>query len=134
MRSLGQRVGIADLCNPGRPENNNACTILLDQMIEQIGSACSALGGLDAIVFSVESIDGSNQMIARVLSRLCVAGMQTIRKTNIAEWPAAFERRELIHPGAGFWNIRRLRSFHQSYEYHRKNITNEKNHQIAFQG
>ena len=66
----GQRVGIDDLCDSSRPENAAACKILLDQVIEQIGSACSAMGGLDAIVFSVDSIDGSNQMMTRVISRL----------------------------------------------------------------
>ena len=67
---LGQRVGIDDLCDSSRSDNATPCKILLDQMIEQIGSACSAMGGLDAIVFSVDSIEGSNQMMTRVISRL----------------------------------------------------------------
>lgn len=67
---IGQRVGIDDLCDSSRLDNATACNILLDQVIEQIGSACSAMGGLDAIVFSLVSIDGPNQMMTRVISRL----------------------------------------------------------------
>ena len=66
----GRRVGVEELCDASQPDHATACKILLDQVIEQIGSACSAMGGLDAIVFSVGSIEGPNQMMTRVISRL----------------------------------------------------------------
>jgi acetate kinase len=66
----GQRVDINELLGSLPSDNSIAWDILLDQIMEQIGSACSVMGGLDTIIFTVDYLNGSNTMIAGVTSRL----------------------------------------------------------------
>jgi acetate kinase len=67
---LGYRADINELLDSLHSENSIVWDILLNQTMDQIGSACSALGGVDTIVFTVDHLNESNTMIAGVTSRL----------------------------------------------------------------
>jgi acetate kinase len=67
---FGKRVDINELLDSLPSDYSIAWDILLDQIMEQIGSACSVMGGLDTIVFIVDYLNESNTMLAGVTSRL----------------------------------------------------------------
>ncbi len=65
-----QMIVSDDLVSMESSGNSLSMDIMLEQVVEHIGCACSALGGVDTIVFSVESPEQSQSLISRVTSKL----------------------------------------------------------------
>lgn len=75
---LGSRKDINELHNQGSLNNTVPLDILLSQIIEHIGSASSALCGLNAIVFSVDSLQHSKSILSLVATKLAWLGYRSL--------------------------------------------------------
>lgn len=67
---IGEPIDIFGLVDQAEEGNTLPLDILLDQLVEGIGSACSILAGVDTIAFSVDSLQGSLPLISCITARL----------------------------------------------------------------